>query len=255
MTALSLRSIGKRYGESEVLRQVDLDILPGQRHAVIGPNGAGKTTLFDIASGRTTASNGWVLLHGEDITQFPPHWRARRGLARSFQITSLFPVLSVFENLRAAVLAATPRRYTWWRSLNAMRDIREQADDMLRSTGLQSRRNDPAGELSYAEQRTLELGVTVAGGASVILLDEPTAGMSASETKAAITLIRRLTEGRTLLIIEHDMNVVFDLADQVSVLVRGELVVSDTPQRVRDNAVVRETYLGSAAVTRIAREQ
>jgi len=255
MTALSLRGIGKRYGESEVLRHVDLDIPPGQRHAVIGPNGAGKTTLFDIASGRTAASSGSVRLHDEDITRLPPHLRARRGLARSFQITSLFPALSVFENLRAAVLAATPRRHTWWRSLDAMRDIRDQADDILGSIGLESRRNDPAGELSYAEQRALELGITVAGGASVILLDEPTAGMSAGETAAAVALIRRLTEGRTLLIIEHDMNVVFDLADQVSVLVRGELVVSDTPQRVRDNAVVRETYLGSAAVTRIAREQ
>lgn len=252
MSALSLRGIGKRYGDNEVLCHVDLDIPRGQRHAVIGPNGAGKTTLFDIASGRTAASSGTVRLHDEDITRLPPQQRSRRGLARSFQITSLFPTLSVFENLRAAVLAATRQRYSWWRSLNAMRDIREQAEIVLASTGLDSRRHDPAGELSYAEQRALELGVTVAGGASVILLDEPTAGMSASETTAAITLIRRLTEGRTLLIIEHDMKVVFDLADQVSVLVRGELIVTDAPQGVRDNPIVREIYLGSATATTTA---
>ena len=242
--ALSLRDIGKRFGENDVLRHVDLYIPRGQRHALIGPNGAGKTTLFDIASGRMAATSGSVYLDDEDISRLPPHARAMRGMARSFQITSLFPALSVIENLRSAVLAALPQRYALWRSLNGMRDVGERADGVLASIGLESRRHDAASELSYAEQRALELGVTVAGGASVILLDEPTAGMSSSETNAAIALIRRLTKGRTLLIIEHDMNVVFDLADQVSVLVRGELIASGTPAAVRADVGVQTAYLG-----------
>ena len=245
--ALSLHGVGKRYADTEVLRGIDLDIPRGQRHALIGPNGAGKSTLFDIVSGRIAATAGSVRLDGEDISGLAPHRRARRGLTRSFQITSLFANLTVFENLRSAVLAASGARYAMWRRLEQMHAVRDRAADMLASIGLEARRDAPAGELSYAEQRALELGVTLAGGAQVILLDEPTAGMSRAETHAAIELIRRLTEGRTLLIVEHDMDVVFGLADRVSVLVRGELVASDTPAAIRAHPIVREAYLGSLA--------
>ena len=247
MSALSLRDVDKSFGLAHIIRGVTLDIPQGERHAVIGPNGAGKSTLFNLISGRFHASSGSILLNGQDITHESPQAINRRGLARSFQVTNIFPRLSVFENIRCGVLWALDQKYTFWRSVNSAVDVRERTEQVMESVGLARRRFDQAGVLTYAEQRALEIGITIAGGAKVILLDEPMAGMSRSETENAVALIRRVTEGKTLLMVEHDMSVVFGMADRISVLVYGQLIASDTPAKIRDNAAVREAYLGEHA--------
>jgi branched-chain amino acid transport system ATP-binding protein len=246
--ALELHRIGKRFGATEILRGVDLSVERGERHALIGPNGAGKSTLFDLVSGRTRASGGRVVLNGIDISNLPPHAIARHGLARSFQSTSVFAGLSVFDNLRCAVLGAPSARVRdrWLRS----RTIDRRVDLMLDSIALANRRDDPAASLSYAEQRALDLGIALATDASTLLLDEPTAGMNRAESARALALIRATTEGRTLLIVEHDMEAVFALADRISVLVRGRVIATGTPAQIRANAQVREAYLGDDEVLR-----
>jgi branched-chain amino acid transport system ATP-binding protein len=244
--ALELQGVRKRFGRTEIIRGVDLAVARGERHAIIGPNGAGKSTLFNLASGRFPVSDGRILLNGADVTRLRPHQINRRGLSRSFQVTNIFPHLSVFENLRCAVLWSLGYRYAFWRALSGLADARRRADDVLERIGLARRRDTLAGVLSYAEQRALEIGITIAGGAEVILLDEPTAGMNRSETAAAVALIRKVTEGKTLVMVEHDMGVVFDLADRVSVLVYGELIASGAPTAIRANPKVQEAYLGVA---------
>ena len=171
----------------------------------------------------------------------------RRGLSRSFQITNVFPRLSVYENLRCATLWSLGYGYAFWTPVDRLRDARERAEWLMDRIGLTARRNLPAGVLSYAEQRALEIGITIGGDAQVIMLDEPTAGMSNSETGQAVELIRKVTEGKTLVMVEHDMSVVFDLADRISVLVYGQIIASDTPERIRRNEAVREAYLGQAS--------
>jgi len=245
-TALELRGVRKHFGKTEIIRGVDLAIASGERPAIIGPNGAGKSTLFNLASGRFPVSAGQILLNGADVTRLRPHQINRRGLSRSFQVTNLFQNLSVFENLRCAVLGSLGYRYAFWRALSKLADARERAEAVMERIGLTRRRNTFAGVLSYAEQRALEIGITIAGGAEVILLDEPTAGMNRSETAAAVALIRKVTEGRTLVMVEHDMGVVFDLADRVSVLVYGEIIAADAPVAIRANPKVQEAYLGVA---------
>jgi len=244
--ALELQGVRKRFGRTEIIRGVDLAIARGERHAIIGPNGAGKSTLFNLASGRFPVSDGRILLNGADVTRLRPHQINRRGLSRSFQVTNIFPNLSVFENLRCASLWSLGYRYAFWRALSGLADARSRAEEVMERIGLARRRATLAGVLSYAEQRALEIGITIAGGAEVILLDEPTAGMNRSETAAAVALIRKVTEGRTLVMVEHDMSVVFDLADRVTVLVYGEIVASDTPAAIRSNRRVQEAYLGTA---------
>ena len=237
----------KSFGITHIIRGVNLAVVQGERHAIIGPNGAGKSTLFHLVSGRFALSSGHVLLKGEDITGLPPYMINRRGLSRSFQVTNIFPRLSVFENIRCAVLWSLGYRYAFWRLVERARDVRERTDLILEQIKLVARRDVPAGVLTYAEQRALEIGITIAGGAEVIMLDEPTAGMSRSETEHAVELIRRVTVGKTLIIVEHDMSVVFDLADRISVLVYGQVIATDTPERIRGNAAVQEAYLGTAA--------
>jgi len=187
-----------------------------------------------------------VLLHGERIDGKPPYEINRMGLARSFQITNLFPKLSVFENLRCALLWKLGYRYTFLRFLSRMHDANARTEELLRMIQLERKRDVLAMNLPYAEQRALEIGVTIAGGADVILLDEPTAGMSRSETRHFVELIRKVTEGKTLLTVEHDMGVVFGLADKIAVVVYGEVIAFDTPEAVRANARVQEAYLGSS---------
>jgi branched-chain amino acid transport system ATP-binding protein len=245
--AISLQGVHKSFGKTHIIRGVDLDIPRGQRHAIIGPNGAGKTTLFNLISGRFAPSEGTIALNGHAINGLPPHEINRLGLSRSFQITSIFPRLTVFENIRCGLLWARGYRYSFWHLLGGQRALNEEADRLIERLNLQSRRNVPAGLLSYAEQRALEVGITVAGGAEIILLDEPTAGMSRSETDYAVGLIRAISEGKTLLIVEHDMSVVFDLADVVTVLVYGEVIASDVPARIRGDKAVQEAYLGTEA--------
>ena len=247
MTALQLIGVKKSFGNTEIIRGVDLAIPKGERHAIIGPNGAGKSTLFNLISGRFPVSAGAISLAGEDITGLKPFQINRKGLSRSFQITNIFHNLSVFENLRCAVLWSLGYKYSFWHRLDALRDARERAEDVMESIGLAPRRARPAGLLTYAEQRALEIGITIAGGADVILLDEPTAGMSRSETENVVALVRRVTEGKTLVMVEHDMGVVFGLADKISVLVYGEVIATGAPEEIRANAAVREAYLGKGA--------
>ena len=245
--ALQLADVHKRFGVTPIIRGVDLEVKRGERHAIIGPNGAGKSTLFHLVSGRFPVTSGKVLLKGEDVTGLPPFQINRRGLARSFQVTNIFPRLSVFENIRCGVLWTLGYRYSFWQMVEKARDARERTEAILAQINLSARRDTPAGVLSYAEQRALEIGITIAGGADVIMLDEPTAGMSRSETEHAVALIRRVTEGRTLIVVEHDMSVVFDLADRISVLVYGQVIATDTPERIRANPDVQKAYLGTTA--------
>jgi len=246
-TALQLAGVRKSFGNTEIIRGVDLAIPRGERHAIIGPNGAGKSTLFNLISGRFPVSAGSIALDGTDITGLKPFQINRKGLSRSFQITNIFHNLSVFENLRCAVLWSLGYKYSFWHRLDGLADARRRADEVLLSIGLESRRGRPAGLLTYAEQRALEIGITIAGGAGVILLDEPTAGMSRSETAHVVELVRRVTEGKTLVMVEHDMGVVFGLADKISVLVYGEIIATGTPSEIRANAAVQEAYLGKEA--------
>ena len=243
--ALQLRDVRKSFGRTSIINGVNLVIARGERHAIIGPNGAGKSTLFNLVSGRFPVSSGRVDLHGEDITGLEPHLINRKGLSRSFQITNIFPRLSVYENLRCAVLWSLGYKYSFWHRIGALKEVRSRTDEIVERIGMARRRDRPAGVLTYAEQRALEIGVTIAGGADVILLDEPTAGMSRSETGDAVELIRNVTEGKTLVMVEHDMSVVFDLADRISVLVYGEVIASGTPQEIRGNKAVQEAYLGT----------
>ncbi|HBH39358.1 MAG TPA: ABC transporter ATP-binding protein, partial [Curvibacter sp.] len=210
-----------------------------------GPNGAGKSTLFNLISGRFGPTSGEIVLNGRRIDGMKPYEINRMGLARSFQITNIFPKLSVFENLRCAVLWSLGYRYTFFKFLADLEDANDRTEELLEMIRLDKKRDVQAMNLTYAEQRALEIGITIAGGASVILLDEPTAGMSKSETTRFIKLIREVTEGKTLLTVEHDMGVVFGLADRIAVVVYGELLAFDTPEAVRANARVQEAYLGS----------
>lgn len=242
--ALELRDVRKSFGKSEIICGANLAVRPGERVAVIGPNGAGKSTLFNLISGRFAPSSGEILLHGQRIDGKQPFEINRAGLSRSFQITNIFPKLSVFENLRCSVLWSMGYRYSFLRFLSRMDDVNARAEQLLAQIQLERRRDTLAVNLTYAEQRALEIGITIAGGASVILLDEPTAGMSNSETGRFIQLIREVTEGRTLLTVEHDMGVVFGLADKIAVVVYGEVIAFDTPERVRADPRVQEAYLG-----------
>jgi len=243
--AVELRDVRKSFGRTEIIRGANLQVRPGERVAIIGPNGAGKSTLFNLISGRFGSTSGDILLQGRKIDGLTPFQINRMGLARSFQVSNLFNRLSVFENIRCAVLWSLGYRYAFWKFLADLRDANERADEVLDMIKLHKRRDVPAMNLTYAEQRALEIGITIAGGASVILLDEPTAGMSRSETARFVNLIREVTVGKTLLTVEHDMGVVFGLADKIAVLVYGEVIAFDTPEKVRANERVKEAYLGS----------
>jgi len=245
--SLELQDVRKSFGKSEIIRGASLQVPKGERYAIIGPNGAGKSTLFNLISGRFPVTAGDILLNGSSIIDKRPYEINRAGLSRSFQITNIFHRLSVYENLRCAVLWSLGYKYSFWHRLNGLKDAHERADAVLEQIGLKRRRDTLAGLLTYAEQRALEIGITIAGGAEVILLDEPTAGMSRSETDAAVELIRKVTVGRTLLMVEHDMSVVFGLADKIAVVVYGEVIACDTPANIRNNRNVQEAYLGGHA--------
>ena len=246
MIALQLKDVRKNFGKTEIIRGVDLTVQAGERVAIIGPNGAGKSTLFNLISGRFEPSSGEIWLGDNRIDGKKPFEINRLGLSRSFQITNIFPKLSVFENLRCAVLWKLGYKYTFLKFLADLEDANDRAEALMERIRLDKKRDVLAVNLTYAEQRALEIGITIAGGADVILLDEPTAGMSKSETKRFIQLIREVTEGKTLLTVEHDMGVVFGLADKIAVVVYGEVIAFDTPEAVRANAKVQEAYLGSS---------
>ncbi|NDV53724.1 ABC transporter ATP-binding protein [Salipiger sp. PrR003] len=245
--ALTLTGVTKSFGPIEVLKGLNLDIAKGERHAVIGPNGAGKSTLFNLISGMFPPSSGDIALGGRSIAGLSPHLINRAGLARSFQITNIFQRMSVFENLRIGVLARHGVRFGLFRPISTMRRVNAETAEILSRVGLETRARDLAGDLTYSEQRALEIGMTLSTGADIILLDEPTAGMSREETAQAVELIRTVTEGKTLLMVEHDMSVVFSLCDRVSVLVYGSILATDTPARISANREVQEAYLGEEA--------
>ncbi len=244
--ALELKNLRKTFGKSEIIRGINLSVRAGERIAVIGPNGAGKSTLFNLISGRLTPTSGDVVLNGKRINGLKPYEINRLGLSRSFQITNIFPRLSVFENLRCGVLWSLGYGYTFLKFLVNLDDANARARELMEMIQLDKKHDVLAGNLTYAEQRALEIGVTIGGGSNVILLDEPTAGMSHSETGRFINLIKQVTEGRTLLTVEHDMGVVFGLADRIAVVVYGEVIAFDTPDAVRSSASVQEAYLGSS---------
>ena len=245
--ALRLTDVHKSFGPAAIIRGIDLDIELGERHAIIGPNGAGKTTLFNLISGRFPITSGSITLNGTRIDGLEPQNINHLGLSRSFQITSIFHRMTVFENIRCALLWPYGYRYSFWSPLWRQRELNRRAEQLLDELNLSERRDLQAGLLSYAEQRALEIGITIAGGATVILLDEPTAGMSHSETEYAVAMIKRVTEGKTLVMVEHDMRVVFGLSDTISVVVYGEVIASGRPEDIRANRAVQEAYLGALA--------
>lgn len=245
--ALNISGLHKSFGAAHIIRGVELDIRKGERHAVIGPNGAGKSTLFNLISGLFMPSKGNVVMNGTDISDMQAQDITRLGLSRSFQVSNIFANMSVRENVRCGVLYSMGYGYSFWRNIGNLKTVQRKTAEILDQVGLLDKAHVPAVLLPYADQRTLEIAMTIAGGANVILLDEPTAGMSNTETSRAVDLIRRATEGKTLLIVEHDMGVVFDLADRISVLVYGEIIATGKPEEIRGNAKVREAYLGDEA--------
>lgn len=247
MAILSLSNVSKSFGETEIIRGVNLDIEPGEKHAIIGPNGAGKSTLFHLISGLYGVSDGSISFKGNEIQNMAPFEISRLGLARSFQVTNIFARMNVFENVRCALLWPEGFRYAFWHLLGRQKALNEKAIHVLEQIGLKDKMHYPAGELAYAQQRALELGIAIASGAELIMLDEPVAGMSHSEAENAVELIRKVTAGKTLIMVEHDMSIVFDVADRISVLVYGEVIASDKPELIRANPRVQEAYLGEVA--------
>jgi len=242
---LKLSKVSKSFGPAQIIKNLDLNIKKGERHAIIGPNGAGKSTLFHLISGHYTPTSGSIVLNNEEIGSLDPHDINRKGLARSFQVTNIFPKMTVAENIRCGMLWAKDYKYSIFKLVNNENELNKSTSEILEELNLNHCANIPAGLLSYADQRALEIGITIASGADTIMLDEPTAGMSNSETARAVELIKKISEKRTLLIVEHDMGVVFDLADRISVLVYGEIICTDTPKKVRTNKKVQEAYLGT----------
>lgn len=253
---LRLEGVARRFGATQVLRGVDLSVGMGECHALIGPNGAGKSTLFDVIGGALRPDTGSVWLDGVNVTGHVPHVLARAGLGRSFQTTRVFGRLTVLENLRCAawcgiVIAHDPRRpfdawlkrALWWRT---SRVVDGRAERVLADLELEHAAHVPAGTLEYGAQRRLDLGVALASGARTLLLDEPTAGMNRDEAARTIDWLRGMRAGKTLLVIEHDMDAVFALADRVSVLVQGRVIATGTPAAIRSDPRVREAYLGVA---------
>ena len=241
---LSIRGLRKSFGPTDIIRGVDLELRAGEHRALIGPNGAGKSTLFHLISGNLRPTAGEIWLDGQRIDGGSPESINRRGLARSFQITNIFPKLSVFENVRIAVMQRRRLQYNFWQPIGRIGAIREEAEQLMERVRLQHRASTLGGEMTYSEQRSLELAMTLASDPQVILLDEPMAGMSSDETDYTAGLIRELTAGRTLLLVEHDMDVVFALGERISVLVYGQVIATGTPAEIRQHQGVREAYLG-----------
>lgn len=243
-TALSINQLVKRFGATEIIRGLTLEVRQGERHAIIGPNGAGKSTLFHLITGLLRPSAGSIQLNGREIAGLEPHVINRLGMSRSFQITTIFPKLSVFENLRISIMARHGIRFRLLCLVDDQRAITRQTEELLERVRLAAQRDKMAGDLTYSEQRALEIGMALGPGGDVILLDEPTAGMSGDETQYIVELVREVTRDKTLLIVEHDMGVVFSLADRISVLVYGEIIATGEPDAIRANRKVQEAYLG-----------
>jgi branched-chain amino acid transport system ATP-binding protein len=244
MNILETKGLYHDFKGLEVLFDVNLEVRKGERHAVIGPNGAGKTTLFNVITGTYEPRRGQVFFKGKEITRAKPNELARLGIGRSFQITSTFNRLTAFQNIRLAVLSKKGIRFQMFRKVDRMEDITRETDEILKRINLDKERNMPAGVLSYGKHRSLEISLALATDPDLVMLDEPTAGMSRDETHYAVELIRRLTEGKTAVIIEHDMDVVFSLADRITVLHYGQILATGVPAEIRQNQAVKDAYLG-----------
>lgn len=248
MSALSLEGVAYRAGRTPILQGIDLDVRDGEWHALIGPNGAGKSTVFDVISGRYRAQAGRIRLDGRDVRGLAPHAIRRRGLSRAFQMSSLFDGLSVAENLRIATLGAAHAHGgsdTLWQRLATRVDLASEATRLVEAIGLGPQRDVCAAALPYAQRRLLELGIAFAGAPQIVLLDEPTAGMTRDEARHTVEMLRSLARGKTLLIVEHDMSVVFEVAHRISVLAQGMVIASDTPEAIRANEHVHRVYAGA----------
>lgn len=241
---LETRNLGHHFGGPNILDNVNLTVAQGEKHAIIGPNGAGKTTLFNIISGTYTPARGKVLFKQKDITGLGACRIQRSGLGRSFQITSVFEQISAFQNIRLAILSKKKIRYNFFRFADKMDEVTRQTIAFLRKLDLWEDGHTPAGMLSYGKQRALEIGMALATDPDLVLLDEPAAGMSAEETRTAVALIRKLAASKTMVIIEHDMDVVFSLADRITVLSHGTILATGTPEEIQANPDVQSAYLG-----------
>jgi branched-chain amino acid transport system ATP-binding protein len=246
MTALlQINRVAKDFSGLDVLLGIDLTVEDGERHAIIGPNGAGKSTLFNVITGKYRVSDGQILFKDRDITNWSPHKVCREGLARSFQVTNIFPDMTVYENIRNVIVSKKGMRFNMFIRLGSIKDVNSETREVLETIGLETSSDTPAGELAYGHQRALEIGLALALDPELILLDEPTAGMTTEETRDAVKLIERITAGKTLVIIEHDMDVVFSISDRISVLYYGKILATGAAHEIRENQEVKKAYLGS----------
>lgn len=248
MNILETKGLYHDFKGLEVLFNINLQVSEGERHAIIGPNGAGKTTLFNVITGTYRPSRGKVIFKGHNVTGAKPHTLTRLGLGRSFQITSTFHRLTTFQNIRMAVLSRRGIRFNVFRKVDKMKSITRETEEVLDRINLQGERDVPSSLLSYGKHRSLEVSMAMATDPDLVMLDEPTAGMSRDETHHAVELIRRLTEGKTMVIIEHDMDVVFSLADRITVLHHGEILATGAPKEIKENQEVKDAYLGDMEV-------
>jgi branched-chain amino acid transport system ATP-binding protein len=244
MAILDIKGLQKDFSGLKVIFGIDLAIEQGERHAVIGPNGAGKSTLFNLITGKYVPTRGKILFKDKDITGLPPHEISHLGVARSFQITNIFRSMTVFENIRNAILSKRKVHYNLLSTLSKIDGVLEETEGVMSLVGLAAKRNEIAGELSYGHQRALEIALTISMDPDLILLDEPTAGMSKGETTEMVELIGRVTERKTLVIVEHDMDVVFRLANRITVIYYGKILASGSPEQIRNDPQVKDAYLG-----------
>jgi branched-chain amino acid transport system ATP-binding protein len=242
---LQLRQLGKSFGGLTAVSDVTLELLPGDRQAVIGPNGAGKTTLFNLITGIFPASSGQVLLFGRDVTGWQSHHRTAMGMARTFQITSLFPKLSVLDNVLLAVGGLRRTKFVMWRTLASYRDMQDKARRLLEAAGYWERRDAEVRSLSHGEQRQIEIVLGLASEPKLLLLDEPCAGLSTGESREMAAFLKRLDPALAILLIEHDMDVVFDVVERISVLHFGQVVEQGNAAAIRASQRVQEIYLGT----------
>jgi branched-chain amino acid transport system ATP-binding protein len=243
---LELRDLSKTFGGLRAVRGVSLKIMPGERKAIIGPNGAGKTTLFNLISGIFPATSGQVLLFGKDVTSWSSHRRAALGMARTFQVTSLFPQLTVLDNVLLAIKGRQASKFVMWRFLSSYRDDFDKAHGLLERAAFLDRKDTEVRYLSHGEQRQLEIVLGLAGDPDILLLDEPAAGLSSGESAEMAQFLQKLDRSIALLLIEHDMDIVFDVAGEISVLHFGEILESGPAERIRSSAKVQEIYLGTS---------
>ena len=242
---LELKELCKSFGGLQAVRDVTLTVMPGDRKAIIGPNGAGKTTLFNVITGIFPATAGNIILFGQDVTTWASHQRTALGMARTFQVTSLFPKLTVLDNVLLAINGLRRSKFVMWRFLSSYKDVYDMAYQLLENAGFLDRKDTEVRNLSHGEQRQLEIVLGLASDPKILLLDEPAAGLSSGESTEMAEFLMKLDPGLAILLIEHDMDVVFDVASQISVLHFGEVLETGTPQQIHSSAKVQEIYLGT----------